>query len=107
MWVPCGTVVAFSVNLPCSPKKKILRSFYCMAVCQISSFVSEACGAASAPRALSAFAKLMADGGSGRPLGRSGSISFHVAALVGAHVESDSLDSIPYLPKDTCRSARW
>ena len=57
MWVPCSTALAFSVNSPSPPKMTILRLCYCMAVCQISSFVSEACDAASAPSAVSAFAR--------------------------------------------------
>ena len=38
--VPCKTALAFSVNSPCPPKMTILRLCYCMAACQISSFVS-------------------------------------------------------------------
>ena len=66
MRVTCSTALAFSVNSPCPPKMTILRLCHCMAVCQISSFVSEACGAASAPNASST------DAGSGKRLGRSG-----------------------------------
>ena len=58
MRVPCGTALDFSVESPCPPKMTILRLCYCMAICQISSFVSEACDAASASSALSAFAEL-------------------------------------------------
>ena len=58
MWVPCSTGLALSVNSPRPPKITILRLCCCVAICQISSFVSEACDAASAPNALSAFAGL-------------------------------------------------
>ena len=51
MWVPCGIALAFSVNSSCPSKMTILRLCYCGAVCQLSSFVSEACNAASAPSA--------------------------------------------------------
>ena len=42
VWVLCSTALAFSVTSPCPPKMTILRLCFRMAVCQISSFVSEA-----------------------------------------------------------------
>ena len=94
MRVPCGTALAFSVESPCPPKMTILRLCHCMAICQISSFVSEACDAASASSALSAFAELTWGLVGRRQVWDSpGSIRFHVAVVEGAHVESDSLAS--------------
>ena len=55
VWVPCSNALASVVNSPCLLKKKILRLCYCMAACQISSFVFEACGVASAWGVLGVF----------------------------------------------------
>ena len=52
----CSTALAVSVSQPCPPRMPFLRLCHCIAVCQTSSFVSEACVGASAPNALSAFA---------------------------------------------------